>query len=77
MNTPVPWRDVYMATVFETDNDRMAGRISDAKEAIIQRLQSPIEAESDEEKELISAQDALCGCSNRNASRNSSDMFRT
>ena len=37
----------------------MAGRISEAKGAIILRLQSAIEPGSDEEKELISAQDAL------------------
>jgi hypothetical protein len=37
------WRTAYMSALFETDAEKMAARIADARAAIKERLNSPVE----------------------------------
>jgi hypothetical protein len=50
------WQAAYNAAVLETDNSRMALRIYEAIAAIEQRLLSPVEPGSEEQRALKDAQ---------------------
>jgi hypothetical protein len=46
------WQEPYIAAVYETDDAKMPGLIYEAVAAIEQRLLSPIESGSEEDKEI-------------------------
>ena len=53
------WRTAYVAAVFETDPARMAIRIADARAAIVERLNSPIEISRLEQESIEAARQGL------------------
>jgi hypothetical protein len=53
------WQEPYIAAVHETDDAKMPGLIYEAAAAIEQRLLSPIESGSDEDRAIQNAQTAL------------------
>ena len=59
MVEPYLWLEAYIAAVNEKDSDRLATRITEAKAAIKRRLESPVEAGSEESRELVWAKRAL------------------
>ena len=50
------WGPAYLAAILETDDSRMSFRIHEAWEAVVQRLLSPLELGSAEERALRRAQ---------------------
>jgi hypothetical protein len=52
------WQELYLAAVYETDNNKLAGRILEATSAIEQRLLSPVE-DDDEYTAIRNAQKGL------------------
>jgi hypothetical protein len=59
MDSTYVWQPAYLAAVGETDDERMMGRILEARAAIEQRLLVPVEKDSAEYRELTAAQRAL------------------
>ena len=53
------WRQLYTAALFETDNNRLAGRIADAEKAIVARARELFSAGSDTIEEDQALDDAL------------------
>jgi hypothetical protein len=53
------WQEPYMAAVRETDDANMPGRILEATSAIEQRLLSPVEPGSEEDRAIQKAQRGL------------------
>jgi hypothetical protein len=53
------WRALYTAALFETDNNRMAGRIADAEKAIVARARELFAAGADTIEEDQALDDAL------------------
>jgi len=53
------WRELYTAALFETDNNRLAGRIADAEKAIVARARELFAAGSDTIEEDQALDDAL------------------
>lgn len=53
------WRQLYTAALFETDNNRLAGRIADAEKAIVGRARELFSAGSDTIEEDQALDDAL------------------
>jgi len=53
------WEEPYIAAIYETDDANMAGRILEATSAIEQRLLSPVEPFSDEDRAIQNAQRGL------------------
>jgi hypothetical protein len=53
------WHAEYMAAVYETDDEKMLGRILEASAAIEQRLLTPSEINIEELKAIRNAQDGL------------------
>ena len=53
------WQYDYIGALLETDDSKLARRVYEALAAIEQRLLSPIEPGSDEEKALKTAQKLL------------------
>jgi hypothetical protein len=53
------WRELYTAALFETDNNRLAGRIADAERAIAARARELFAAGSDTIEEDQALDDAL------------------
>ncbi len=53
------WRELYTAALFETDNNRLAGRIADAEKAIVARARELFSAGSDTIEEDQALDDAL------------------
>ena len=53
------WQEPYMAAILETDDAKMPGHILEATAAIEQRLLSPIESGSHEERQIQNAQEGL------------------
>jgi hypothetical protein len=53
------WQEPYMAAVRETDDANMPGRILEATSAIEQRLLSPVEPGSEEDRAIQNAQRGL------------------
>ena len=53
------WQQPYIAAVCETDDDKMPGHILEAVSAIEQRLLSPVERGSEEERAIQNTQRAL------------------
>ena len=53
------WRQLYTAALFETDNNRLAGRIADAEKAIVARARELFAAGSDTIEEDQALDDAL------------------
>jgi hypothetical protein len=53
------WFETYMNAICETDNNRIASRILEARSALEERLLSPVRPGSDEEKAIKNAQKAL------------------
>jgi hypothetical protein len=46
------WEEPYIAAIYETDDANMAGRILEATSAIEQRLLSPVEPGSEEDRAI-------------------------
>jgi hypothetical protein len=55
------WQAAYIAAVYETDDEKMPGRILEALAAIEQRLLSPIEPDGEEIRAIKNARDGLQG----------------
>jgi hypothetical protein len=53
------WQPDYIGALLETDDSKLAHRVLEALVAIEQRLLSPVEPGSDEEKALKTAQKLL------------------
>jgi hypothetical protein len=53
------WRELYTAALFETDNNRLAGRIADAEKAIVARARELFAAGADTIEEDQALDDAL------------------
>jgi hypothetical protein len=53
------WRQLYTAALFETDNNRLAGRIADAEKAIVARARELFSAGADTIEEDQALDDAL------------------
>ena len=53
------WQEPYMAAILETDDAKMPGHILEATAAIEQRLLSPIESGSHEDRQIQNAQEGL------------------
>jgi len=53
------WRDLYTAALFETDNDRIPTRISEAQQAIVARARELFAAGTDTIEEDQALDDAL------------------
>jgi len=53
------WRQLYTAALFETDNNRLAGRIADAEKAIVARARELFAAGADTIEEDQALDDAL------------------
>jgi hypothetical protein len=53
------WEEPYIAAIYETDDANMAGRILEATSAIEQRLLSPVEPGSQEDRAIKNAQRGL------------------
>ena len=53
------WQPDYIGALWETDDSKLAHRVYEALAAIEQRLLSPVELGSDEEKALKTAQKLL------------------
>lgn len=53
------WRALYTAALFETDNNRLAGRIADAEKAIVARARELFAAGADTIEEDQALDDAL------------------
>ena len=53
------WRALYVAALFETDKDRLPGRIADAEKAIVARSRELFSAGSDTIEEDQALDDAL------------------
>ena len=53
------WRELYTAALFETDNDRLVGRIADAERAIVDRARELFSAGADTIEEDQALDDAL------------------
>jgi hypothetical protein len=58
-NATYLWEEPYLAAIHETDDEKMLGRILEATSAIEQRLLSPIEPGSEEDKAMLRAQNGL------------------
>jgi hypothetical protein len=58
-SVPQSWRQLYTAALFETDNNRLAGRIADAEKAIVARARELFSAGSDTIEEDQALDDAL------------------
>jgi hypothetical protein len=77
-----PWEEPYMAAIYETDDANMPRHILEATSAIEQRLLSPVELGSEEDKAIRRAQTGLATLraercapqSNGNGNRHSSTM---
>jgi 1,6-anhydro-N-acetylmuramate kinase len=54
-----PWRTAYVAAIFETDNARMVLKVADARAAITERLNNPIEISKLEYEAIEAARQAL------------------
>jgi hypothetical protein len=54
-----PWQTVYVSAVLETNPSLLANRVYEALSAIEQRLLSPIESGSQEDKAVKNAQTGL------------------
>jgi|HubBroStandDraft_1064217.scaffolds.fasta_scaffold1982771_1 hypothetical protein len=54
-----PWRELYTAALFETDQTRIPQRIGDAEKAIVARAQELFSASSDTIEEDQALDDAL------------------
>jgi hypothetical protein len=50
------WFDSYLNAIYETDDMKKAGRILEARSALEERLLSPIQPGSDEEKAIQTAE---------------------
>lgn len=74
------WRELYVAALFETDNNRLAERILAAEAAILKRAQQLFDAPGDHIEEIEALDDAMYALS---ALRNTyqcvspSDQYRT
>ena len=53
------WQEPYIAAVRETDDEKMLGRILEATSAIEQRLLSPVEPGSEEDRAIKKAERGL------------------
>lgn len=53
------WRELYTAALFESDNNRLAGRIADAEKAIVARARELFAAGADTIEEDQALDDAL------------------
>jgi hypothetical protein len=53
------WRELYTAALFETDKDRVQGRISDAEKAIVARARELFAVGADTIEEDQALDDAL------------------
>jgi hypothetical protein len=56
---PPTWRELYTAALFETDNNRLAGRIAEAERAIVARARELFAAGGDTIEEDQALDDAL------------------
>jgi hypothetical protein len=56
---PRSWREFYIAALFETDNNRLGGRIADAEKAIVARARELFAAGADTIEEDQALDDAL------------------
>jgi hypothetical protein len=58
---PTTWRELYTAALFETDNDRLPARITDAERATVARARELFSAGADtiEEDQALYALSAL------------------
>jgi len=59
-NSHLGWHTLYQAALFETDPQRMAGRIAEAETAILARMKELFTIESDQIEEDQILDDALC-----------------
>jgi hypothetical protein len=57
--TPKKWRELYTAALFETETDRIPGRIADAEKAIMVRARELFAAGTDTIEEDQALDDAL------------------
>jgi hypothetical protein len=53
------WRELYTTALFETDNNRLPGRIADAEKAIVARARELFSAGADTIEEDQALDDAL------------------
>jgi hypothetical protein len=54
------WRTAFAAVLFETDKSRITLAVSNARAAIAERLNGPVEISGIENKSITAAQSALC-----------------
>jgi hypothetical protein len=57
------WRTAFAAALFETDKSKINLAILNARAAIAERLNGPVQICGIENKSIAAAQDALCGLS--------------
>ena len=53
------WRELYKAAIFETDTSKLAGRIEEARKAIVARSRELFASSSDYDGETEATEDAL------------------
>jgi hypothetical protein len=58
-DTRQPWRELYMAALFETERERIPARIAEAEKAIVARSRELFSASSDTIEEDQALDDAL------------------
>ncbi len=54
------WRTEFAAVLFETDKSRITLAVSNARAAIAERLNGPVEISGIENKSIAAAQSTLC-----------------